>query len=126
MKLEVGSLCGRKVMAWWQKRKMSPRLKQVEREEMQNGEKEMKEELKKEVKEEVKEAEEVFPWEVDYQLLACEGLFSEYLEMGECWIYTPSAAGWVEMITDRWREAANHIQEGIICSVIGCKKIIVA
>ena len=23
------------------------------------------------------------PWETDYQLLLCEGLFSEYLDMGE-------------------------------------------
>lgn len=27
--------------------------------------------------------DEVSPWEADYQLLVCEGLFSEYLEMGE-------------------------------------------
>lgn len=27
--------------------------------------------------------EEICPWEADYELLVCEGLFSEYLEMGE-------------------------------------------
>lgn len=27
--------------------------------------------------------EEVSPWEADYQLLVCEGLFDEYLEMGK-------------------------------------------
>ncbi|XP_044208987.1 anoctamin-7 [Thunnus albacares] len=59
-----------KLMAWWQKRKLSPRL---EEKEVQRGE--------KEVKEEVKDTEEIFPWEADYQLLVCEGLFSEYLEM---------------------------------------------
>lgn len=26
---------------------------------------------------------EVSPWESDYELLVCEGLFSEYLEMGK-------------------------------------------
>uniref|UniRef100_A0A3Q1H1K8 Anoctamin n=1 Tax=Anabas testudineus TaxID=64144 RepID=A0A3Q1H1K8_ANATE len=44
-----------KLRSWWQKKKMSPRLKEQE--------------------------EEVSPWEADYQLLVCEGLFSEYLEM---------------------------------------------
>ncbi|XP_070761810.1 anoctamin-7 [Enoplosus armatus] len=53
-----------KLKSWWQKRKISPRLKEVKEEEG----------------EEVKE-EEVSPWEADYQLLVCEGLFSEYLEM---------------------------------------------
>ncbi|XP_037533840.1 anoctamin-7 [Nematolebias whitei] len=54
-----------KVMAWWQKRKMSPQLKKQ----------------KSEVGEESLRCEEVTPWEADYQLLVCEGLFSEYLEM---------------------------------------------
>lgn len=62
-----GSLFGRKLKSWWQKRKMSPSLK------------EKKEEAQKEEQEE----EEASPWEADYQLLVCEGLFSEYLEMGE-------------------------------------------
>ncbi|RVE65346.1 hypothetical protein OJAV_G00134760 [Oryzias javanicus] len=44
-----------KVMSWWQRRKMSPEGR--------------------------KEEKEVPPWEADYQLLVCEGLFSEYLEM---------------------------------------------
>nr|XP_057935307.1 anoctamin-7 [Doryrhamphus excisus]XP_057935308.1 anoctamin-7 [Doryrhamphus excisus] len=48
-----------KVRAWWQKRKR--RVKEVQEEE--GGE------------------EAACPWEVDYQLLLCEGLFSEYLEM---------------------------------------------
>lgn len=30
-----------------------------------------------------KEEKKLSPWEADYQLLVCEGLFSEYLEMGE-------------------------------------------
>ncbi|KAM7412383.1 hypothetical protein PAMA_019990 [Pampus argenteus] len=74
---------GRKLMAWWQKRKVSPRLKEEkeEREEVQRVVKEMEEE-EEVVKKDTKEAEEeVFPWEADYQLLVCEGLFSEYLEM---------------------------------------------
>ncbi|XP_029025968.1 anoctamin-7 [Betta splendens] len=49
-----------KFRSWWQRRKMSPRLK---------------EELVEE------QRVEVCPWEADYQLLVCEGLFSEYLEM---------------------------------------------
>lgn len=28
------------------------------------------------------------PWEENYELLLCEGLFSEYLEMGQC-LYSP-------------------------------------
>lgn len=45
----------------------------------------MKEEKGEEVQREVKKGEEdeVSPWEADYQLLVCEGLFSEYLEMGK-------------------------------------------
>ncbi|KAM7398722.1 hypothetical protein PAMP_018039 [Pampus punctatissimus] len=79
----VGLLYGRKLMAWWQKRKMSPRLKEEkeEREEVQRVVKEMEEEEEVMKKETKKAEEEVFPWEVDYQLLVCEGLFSEYLEM---------------------------------------------
>lgn len=31
----------------------------------------------------------VSPWEENYELLLCEGLFSEYLEMGQCcWTWT--------------------------------------
>lgn len=50
---------------------MSPRLKEVKEEEVQ------------EAQGEEQQKEDVSPWEVDYQLLVCEGLFSEYLEMGE-------------------------------------------
>lgn len=48
--------------------------------------------LKEEKVQECQEEEELSPWEEDYQLLVCEGLFSEYLEMGES---CPGAAGWV-------------------------------
>ncbi|XP_044058924.1 anoctamin-7 [Siniperca chuatsi] len=60
-----------KLKSWWQKKKISPRLK------------EEGEEVKVEEGEEVKEEQEVelSPWEADHQLLVCEGLFSEYLEM---------------------------------------------
>uniref|UniRef100_A0A3P9HUK3 Anoctamin n=1 Tax=Oryzias latipes TaxID=8090 RepID=A0A3P9HUK3_ORYLA len=44
-----------KVMSWWQRMRMSPQVK--------------------------KKGEELSPWEADYQLLVCEGLFGEYLEM---------------------------------------------
>ncbi|XP_072247948.1 anoctamin-7 [Leuresthes tenuis] len=54
-----------KVRSWWQKRKMSPQLK----------------EKKEEAGEDSQKEEGVSPWEADYQLLVCEGLFSEYLEM---------------------------------------------
>ncbi|XP_076590531.1 anoctamin-7 [Chaetodon auriga] len=60
-----------KVKSWWQKRKISPRLTEVK---VDKGE-----EAQKEVKRD--KEEEVSPWEADYQLLVCEGLFSEYLEM---------------------------------------------
>lgn len=63
------SLSGRKLKSWWQKRKISPRLKEVKKEKGEEAQKEDK--------------EEVSPWEADYQLLVCEGLFSEYLEMGK-------------------------------------------
>ncbi|XP_054598355.1 anoctamin-7 [Nothobranchius furzeri] len=53
-----------KVKSWWQKRRMSPHLKE-----------------QKESREEAPRLEEVSPWEEDYQLLVCEGLLSEYLEM---------------------------------------------
>uniref|UniRef100_A0A7N8Y7Q8 Anoctamin n=1 Tax=Mastacembelus armatus TaxID=205130 RepID=A0A7N8Y7Q8_9TELE len=57
-----------KLKSWWQKRKMSPRLKEVNKEGVEEAH--------------VKQQEEVVsPWEADYQLLVCEGLFSEYLEM---------------------------------------------
>ncbi|KAK2846495.1 hypothetical protein Q5P01_009494 [Channa striata] len=57
-----------KLRSWWQKRKISPRLKKEE-EDVEHAQKEEQQE------------EEVSPWEADYQLLVCEGLFSEYLEM---------------------------------------------
>ncbi|XP_036943144.1 anoctamin-7 [Acanthopagrus latus] len=59
-----------KFRAWWQKRKISPRRKEVKEEDGEEAHKGRK------VEEEV-----VPPWEADYQLLVCEGLFSEYLEM---------------------------------------------
>lgn len=44
------------------------------------------------------ETEEVPPWEADYQLLVCEGLFSEYLEMG-----MSGPAGFVHLgLSDGW------------------------
>ncbi|XP_033933005.2 anoctamin-7-like [Pseudochaenichthys georgianus] len=55
-----------KLKSWWQKRNRRPRLKE------QKGEKD---------EEKGEKEEEVCPWEADYQLLVCEGLFSEYLEM---------------------------------------------
>lgn len=58
----------RKLKVWWQRRKLSPRLKEVKGEKGEEAN---------------KGAEKVCPWESDYQLLVCEGLFSEYLEMGE-------------------------------------------
>ncbi|XP_051814353.1 anoctamin-7 [Acanthochromis polyacanthus] len=56
-----------KLKSWWQKRKLRPQLKEKKKE--VDGEEAQEEE------------EEVCPWEDDYQLLVCEGLFSEYLEM---------------------------------------------
>nr|XP_046246025.1 anoctamin-7 isoform X2 [Scatophagus argus]XP_046246027.1 anoctamin-7 isoform X2 [Scatophagus argus] len=58
-----------KLKSWWKKRKISPQLKEV------------KEEEGEEAQGDVKRDGEVSPWEADYQLLVCEGLFSEYLEM---------------------------------------------
>ncbi|XP_035535557.1 anoctamin-7 [Morone saxatilis] len=72
-----------KLKSWWQKRKISPRVKKVKKDEAKEAQMEVKtgeeEEAQKEVQGE--EEEEVPPWEADYQLLVCEGLFSEYLEM---------------------------------------------
>ncbi|KAM9358744.1 anoctamin-7 [Symphorus nematophorus] len=53
-----------KLKAWWHKRKIRLDLKEEEGEKVKSG-----------------EEEEVSPWVADYQLLVCEGLFSEYLEM---------------------------------------------
>ncbi|KAM3875092.1 anoctamin-7 [Diretmus argenteus] len=63
-----------KLKSWWQKRTLSPRLKEEAEEDL----KEVKEEAEEEQREVTKE---VSPWESDYRLLVCEGLFSEYLEM---------------------------------------------
>lgn len=60
-----------KLKSWWQNRKTGSRLKEVKKEEGVEAQREVKGE----------EEEEVSPWEADYQLLVCEGLFSEYLEM---------------------------------------------
>ncbi|XP_051255589.1 anoctamin-7 isoform X2 [Dicentrarchus labrax] len=72
-----------KLKSWWQKRKISPRVKKVKKEEAKEAQMEVKtgegEQAQREV--EGEEEEEVAPWEADYQLLVCEGLFSEYLEM---------------------------------------------
>ncbi|KAM9317962.1 anoctamin-7 isoform 2-T2 [Pholidichthys leucotaenia] len=51
-----------KLKSWWQKRKLSATPKKTEEKEAQSQ-------------------EDVSPWKVDYQLLVCEGLFNEYLEM---------------------------------------------
>ncbi|KAM4589435.1 anoctamin-7 isoform 1-T1 [Fundulus diaphanus] len=52
-----------KVKSWWQKKKLRPQPKYDK------------------AGEEDQTDEGVSPWEADYQLLVCEGLFSEYLEM---------------------------------------------
>ncbi|XP_077578199.1 anoctamin-7 isoform X2 [Stigmatopora nigra] len=49
-----------KLRSWWQRRKRSGKVKEAQ---------------------EPGAAQILCPWEVDYQLLVCEGLFSEYLEM---------------------------------------------
>uniref|UniRef100_A0A672H7S3 Anoctamin n=1 Tax=Salarias fasciatus TaxID=181472 RepID=A0A672H7S3_SALFA len=54
-----------KVKSWWHRRKLKPQ----------------KEEKKLKEAQEEEEKEEASPWEQDYQLLVCEGLFDEYLEM---------------------------------------------
>ncbi|XP_057695968.1 anoctamin-7 [Corythoichthys intestinalis] len=51
-----------KLRSWWQKRKRSGKPKEVEDQDSDRQ-------------------QLLCPWEVDYQLLVCEGLFSEYLEM---------------------------------------------
>lgn len=50
-----------KLKAWWHKRKLHP----AQREKGTNDQ------------------DGLAPWETDYSLLVCEGLFDEYLEMGE-------------------------------------------
>ncbi|XP_007570708.1 anoctamin-7 [Poecilia formosa] len=53
-----GSCSGRKVKAWWQRNKMrTPQMAGTQT------------------------MMDVSPWEADYELLVCEGLFGEYLEM---------------------------------------------
>ncbi|XP_040901732.1 anoctamin-7 [Toxotes jaculatrix] len=61
-----------KLKSWWQKRRMSPQLREVKKKEGEEAEREEQQE---------QQEQEVSPWEADYQLLVCEGLFSEYLEM---------------------------------------------
>ncbi|KAL0972989.1 hypothetical protein UPYG_G00197370 [Umbra pygmaea] len=56
-----------KIKAWWQRRKIHPKVT-AEDEEV-------------EVKGKTHEEEKLDPWETDYELLLCEGLFDEYLEM---------------------------------------------
>lgn len=53
-----------KLKSWWQQRKLRPELKDRKQEEGED-----------------QGDEDVRPWEDDYRLLVCEGLFSEYLEM---------------------------------------------
>ncbi|XP_059187790.1 anoctamin-7 [Centropristis striata] len=60
-----------KMKSWWQKRKLSPQQKEAKIEEGEEAQMKVKGD----------QEEEVSPWEADYQLLLCEGLFSEYLEM---------------------------------------------
>ncbi len=75
-------------MSWWQKRKISPLPKEVKEEEGEEAQREVKGEKEKEVS----------PWEADYQLLVCEGLFSEYLEMGKSCLVGFIVLG----LLDRW------------------------
>ncbi|KAM4627679.1 anoctamin-7 [Polymixia lowei] len=63
-----------KLKSWWQKRRLSPRLEEEVL-------KEVKAEVQGEVHQGAAQRREASPWEEDYQLLMCEGLFSEYLEM---------------------------------------------
>uniref|UniRef100_A0A672LQ57 Anoctamin n=1 Tax=Sinocyclocheilus grahami TaxID=75366 RepID=A0A672LQ57_SINGR len=53
-----------KLKTWWHRRKLKPAPSQ-------------------EVIDEPDRQPELSPWEANYQLLVCEGLFDEYLEMGE-------------------------------------------
>lgn len=57
-------LLNSKLKTWWHKRKLKPTPSQ-------------------EVIDEPDINSQINPWENDYQLLVCEGLFDEYLEMGE-------------------------------------------
>ncbi|KAM3615427.1 uncharacterized protein V6R79_002144 [Siganus canaliculatus] len=70
-----------KLKAWWQKRKISPRVKEAKEEEVKEAKEEEAEGSQVEGGQKGEEEDEVPPWEADYQLLVCEGLFSEYLEM---------------------------------------------
>ncbi|XP_020513581.2 anoctamin-7 [Labrus bergylta] len=115
-----------KLRTWWQKKKLRRRPK------------EMKEESG-EAKGE--EPEEVSPWEADYQLLVCEGLFSEYLEMvlqfGFITIFVAACPlaplfalinNWVEIrldaqkfVTEYRRPVAERAQDiGIWFSILHC------
>lgn len=58
------SLSNSKFKTWWHRRKLKPAPS-------------------KEVIDEPDTSPEISPWESNYQLLVCEGLFDEYLEMGE-------------------------------------------
>lgn len=68
-----------KLKGWWQKRKLKPGPNE-------------------EVKDESDSKMELGPWETDYQLLVCEGLFDEYLEMGKSSIKQISAEDLFETI----------------------------
>ncbi|XP_074536453.1 anoctamin-7 [Halichoeres trimaculatus] len=72
-----------KVKSWWQKRKTRPQMEEVKKETGRDTQGEVKKDTGEETQGEVKREEEegVSPWQADYQLLVCEGLFSEYLEM---------------------------------------------
>uniref|UniRef100_A0A8C8J1P2 Anoctamin n=1 Tax=Oncorhynchus tshawytscha TaxID=74940 RepID=A0A8C8J1P2_ONCTS len=53
-----------KLKSWWQKRKIHPKVR-AEDEKVKEG----------------VSTQDAAPWETDYELLLCEGLFDEYLEM---------------------------------------------
>uniref|UniRef100_A0A4W5JQF8 Anoctamin n=1 Tax=Hucho hucho TaxID=62062 RepID=A0A4W5JQF8_9TELE len=53
-----------KLKSWWQKRKIHPKVRAEHGEVKEGG-----------------QTQDAAPWETDYELLLCEGLFDEYLEM---------------------------------------------
>uniref|UniRef100_A0A8C7WFE7 Anoctamin n=1 Tax=Oncorhynchus mykiss TaxID=8022 RepID=A0A8C7WFE7_ONCMY len=53
-----------KLKSWWQKRKIHPKVRAEDEKGKEGG-----------------PTQDTAPWETDYELLLCEGLFDEYLEM---------------------------------------------
>uniref|UniRef100_A0A6Q2Y4Q4 Anoctamin n=1 Tax=Esox lucius TaxID=8010 RepID=A0A6Q2Y4Q4_ESOLU len=53
-----------KMKSWWQRRQLRPTVKTEDEEVERKG-----------------QVDDAAPWETDYELLVCEGLFDEYLEM---------------------------------------------